>query len=160
VERLGYLQMSVLVPDSKGMVPTRYKVGALDECVRAAIDYANANHNVYIEGRTIRPETERGRRGDADDTEWVFALVIDSDADKGQGVKLDDIQPTMTVESSPGNKHYWFFVEKALDTGSATAPRAVCARSLSATSMSTPAASHRNVPSSNWAARRPRRNTS
>jgi hypothetical protein len=37
----------------------------------------------------------------------VFAFVIDSDADKGKGLDLGGIVPTLTVESSPGNAHHW-----------------------------------------------------
>jgi hypothetical protein len=113
-ERLGYLQISVNIPDTTGWVPTRYKIGAIDECVRAAGDYGDNRHNVYVEGRTIRPETKPGERGGTEDTEWVFAFVTDSDADKGKGFELGDIRPTMTVESSPGNHHYWFFLEKTI----------------------------------------------
>jgi hypothetical protein len=36
-ERPGSLQMSVLFPDSKGMIPTRYKIGNVDGCVRTAV---------------------------------------------------------------------------------------------------------------------------
>jgi hypothetical protein len=113
-ERPGYLQISVNIPDTKSWIPTRYKIGDVDECVRAATDYANSRHNVYIEARTIRPETRPGERGDTEDTAWVVAFVIDSDADKGKGFALGEIQPTLTVESSPGNAHHWFFLEKAI----------------------------------------------
>jgi RepB DNA-primase from phage plasmid len=111
-ERPGYLQLSYLVPDGK-MISTRHKIGAVDECVQMAVSYADSG-NVYVEGRTIKPETARGIRGDAADTEWVFAFVIDADADKAKGFDLGEIQPTMTVESSPGNHHFWFFLEKAI----------------------------------------------
>jgi hypothetical protein len=112
-ERPGYLQLSYLVPDGK-MILTRHKIGAVDECVQMAVSYADSGQNVYVEGRTIKPETARGIRGDAADTEWVFAFVIDADADKAKGFDLGEIQPTMTVESSPGNHHFWFFLEKAI----------------------------------------------
>jgi hypothetical protein len=113
-ERLGYLQISVNIPDTKGWVPTRYKIGVIDECVRAAGDYGDNRHNVYVEGRTIRTETKPGERGGTEDTEWVFAFVTDLDTDKGKGFDLGEIQPTMTVESSPGNHHFWFFLEKGI----------------------------------------------
>jgi hypothetical protein len=103
-----------VIADTKSWVPTRYKIGDVDGCVRAAVDYANSRHNVYIEARTIRPETSPGERGDTADTAWVVAFVIDSDADKGKGFDLGEIQPTLTVESSPGNEHFWFFLEKAI----------------------------------------------
>jgi hypothetical protein len=65
--------------------------------VRAATDYANSGHNVYIEGRTIKPETASGLRGDVADSALEFALVIDSERD----FDLGEIVPSMTVESSP-----------------------------------------------------------
>jgi putative DNA primase/helicase len=77
-------------------------------------DYGDNRHNVYIEARTIRPETRPDVRGDTEDTAWVFAFVIDSDADKGKGFDLGGIVPTLTVESSSGNAHHWFFLEKAI----------------------------------------------
>jgi RepB DNA-primase from phage plasmid len=113
-ERPGYLQTSFNVPDSKAWIPTRHKIGDVEGCVRASIDYANSGHNVYIEGRTLAQPGAGGERGDTGDSAWVFALVIDSDADKGKGFELGHVTPTLTVESSPGNAHYWFFLEKAI----------------------------------------------
>src|SRR5262249_23590080 len=45
----------------------------------------------------------------------VFALVIDSDADKGMGwTPAATIHPSMTVETSPGNFQFWFFLKAAV----------------------------------------------
>jgi hypothetical protein len=69
------------------------KIGDVDGSVRAASDYGDNRHNAYIEGRTMRPETKPGERGDTEDTEWVFAFVTDSDADKGKGFDLGGSNP-------------------------------------------------------------------
>ena len=49
-----------------------------------AIAFGATGHNVYIEGRTVRADLRGNKRGDFKDTAWVFALVIDSDNDKGR----------------------------------------------------------------------------
>src|SRR5215218_8666327 len=51
--------------------------------------------------------------GQAEDTRAVFAFVVDSDADKGEPARLPT-EPTMIVETSPGNFHFWYFLEKAI----------------------------------------------
>jgi D5 N terminal like/RepB DNA-primase from phage plasmid len=44
----------------------------------------------------------------------VFALVVDSDADKG-AAWTPNVPVSLAVETSPGNAHFWFFFEQALD---------------------------------------------
>src|SRR5262249_34457746 len=45
---------------------------------------------------------------------WVFALVIDSDSDKGRAW-TPTAQASIIVETSPGNAHFWFCLARAVD---------------------------------------------
>jgi hypothetical protein len=115
IENPGYLQMSRLHPTSEKLVPNRYRLDDVERMVRDAITDCEAGHNVYIEGRTIREDAERGGRGKLSDTAWVFALVIDNDADKGMGWTPPAANPpSMSVETSPGNSQDWLFLRKAI----------------------------------------------
>jgi DNA-binding Lrp family transcriptional regulator len=44
----------------------------------------------------------------------VFALVVDSDNDKGAGW-TPTVPTSLAVETSPGNAHFWFFLETAVN---------------------------------------------
>jgi DNA-binding transcriptional ArsR family regulator len=44
----------------------------------------------------------------------VFALVVDSDADKG-AAWTPTVPASLAVETSPGNAHFWFFFDRAVD---------------------------------------------
>jgi hypothetical protein len=112
-ERPGLLQMSRLHPTSEQLVPSRYRIGDIEHMVAAAISDSEAGHNVYIEGRTVREDLRGSVRGTLEDTRAVFAIVIDSDADKGMGWQ-PTVPVSMTVETSPGNYQYWFFLRKAV----------------------------------------------
>jgi hypothetical protein len=46
----------------------------------------------------------------------VFALMIDSDADRGRGWNGD---ASLIVETSPGNRQYWYFLDEAISAGEA-----------------------------------------
>ena len=78
-----------------------------------AIASANAGHNVYIEGRTVRKELRGNKRGGLKDTMWVFGLVADCDADKGKAGNVT-VNPTIMSETSPGNRHCWFVLAHAV----------------------------------------------
>ncbi len=71
-----------------------------------------ARFNVYVEGRTIDVRAS-ARRGSANATRGVFAFVDDSDGEKGKGGDLK-LSPTWSVESSPGNRHNWILLDRAL----------------------------------------------
>ena len=83
--KAGLLQVTSLHPLVGGMkIVGRFDIDAEDEILEVAIAEAEAGFNVYIEGRTISPDTPRGKRGGEESTMGVFALVVDSDADKGK----------------------------------------------------------------------------
>lgn len=88
--------------------------------VKAAIADSGAGHNVYIEARTVRP-LSGSKRGTLKDTVTVFALVIDSDADKDEGWEPPGAgkQPSIVVETSPGNRQFWLLLDKATDAAEA-----------------------------------------
>src|SRR5215467_11303177 len=112
----GVLQLVRLHPMSKDLVPTRYTLDDVEDMIKAAIADCEAGHNVYIEGRTLPASLRGGERGKLEVTIAVFALVIDSDADKGMGwTPPATIRPSMIVETSPGNFQFWFFLRVALD---------------------------------------------
>ena len=111
-ERPGVLQLEHR-PYGRRRRHTRFAIGQIDRMVEAAIADASAGKNVYVEARTVS-ETLRGRaRGAADATRGVFAFVVDADADKGKPATLP-VEPSLIVESSPGNLHYWLFLDRAL----------------------------------------------
>jgi hypothetical protein len=110
----GVLQMSRLYPDDRaGTVPSRFTIGSVDAMVKEALGHAQGGHNSYIEGRTVRNGLVGKERGKLADTEWVFAFNIDSDADKDKGGTVA-AEASLIVESSPGNRHYWYFLDRAL----------------------------------------------
>jgi hypothetical protein len=111
----GFLQMSRLHPASKQLVPTRYDPSATDTMADDAISDSDAGHNVYLEGRTVRPDLKGPERGKLEDTAWVWAFVVDSDSDKNKSWLPTPAQaPSLVVETSPGNHHFWFFLDKAI----------------------------------------------
>ena len=64
--------------------------------------------------RTIREDAPRGNtRGTLAETAAVFALVVDSDADKQMGW-TPTVPVSMTVATSPGNFQYWLFLREAV----------------------------------------------
>src|SRR5262249_13101751 len=75
---------------------------------------SEAGHNVYIEGRTVRRDLRGKQRGALKDTIAVFALVVDSDADKNEAW-FPTVPVSLSVETSPGNVHSWFFLKRAVE---------------------------------------------
>ncbi len=110
----GMLQLDMLSPNNPdgGMQTTRFPIGAADAMADVAIDAAMDGLNVYVEGRTIDVRAGAGR-GKANATRGVFAFVDDSDGEKGKGGDLR-LSPTWAVESSPGNRHNWILLDRAL----------------------------------------------
>src|SRR5262249_36539964 len=86
----------------------------VERTTREAVSASQSGHNVYIEGRTVRRGLGPKERGGLEDTIAVFALVVDSDADKSKAWS-PTVPVSLTVEPSPGNKHFWLFLETALD---------------------------------------------
>jgi hypothetical protein len=82
----------------------------------AAVADAEAGFNCYIEPRTIRHDAPK--RGSAEDTRAVFALVIDRDAYSGRAGK-EFADPTLRVETSPGSGHDWYFLDRAISAADA-----------------------------------------
>jgi AAA domain/RepB DNA-primase from phage plasmid len=113
VDRPGFLQISRLHPASEDLVPSRYQLDDLEHMIGAAVADSAAGHNVYIEGRTVREELRGNGRGKLEDTRAVFAIVVDSDADKQMGW-TPNVPVSLTVATSPGNFQYWFFLRKAI----------------------------------------------
>jgi putative DNA primase/helicase len=114
----GVLQLTRLSPIDGKLVPSRFKLDDIDGMVRAAVADANAKHNVYIEGRTVRSDLRGTARGPLADTEFVFGLVIDADHDKGKEGAIT-VRPSLTIETSPGNFHYWYLLTQPLAAGPA-----------------------------------------
>jgi hypothetical protein len=113
-ERPGLLQLTRQHPlDEKKFAPSRFALDDLKGMIDTAVNDANAGHNVFVEPRTVRAGLTKGR-GKEIDTSWVFALVVDSDADKGDAAH-DLPKPSLVVETSaPHNRHLWYFFEEAL----------------------------------------------
>lgn len=111
-----FLQISRLHPTSENLVSSRYTLDDGERMIEDAVGAANAGHNVYVEARTIREDAARGNgRGKLEDTAAVFALVIDSDADRQMGWEPNGAaSPSLSVETSPGNFQFWFFLRDAV----------------------------------------------
>lgn len=111
----GLLQMFRINPEvEKDTRIFRFTIGDVDGMTAQAVADAKAGYNVYVEGRTVKPTLSRNSRGTAAfDTIGVFALVVDSDGDKGKGATAPALEPSMIVESSPGNEHHWYFLDRA-----------------------------------------------
>jgi RepB DNA-primase N-terminal domain len=113
----GVLQICRKAPNDSDVIPVRYRLGdagLVDRLTHDAVVASAAGLNVYIEGRLVRSDLRGKKRGELKDS-CTFALVVDSDADKGMGwIPPAGIRPTLTVETSPGNAQHWFFFERAL----------------------------------------------
>ena len=108
----GMLQLDFLHPNGGSMHSTRFPIGAVDAMADSAINAAEGGLNVYVEGRTVDVRTSAGR-GKANATRGLFAFVNDSDGDKGKAGAMP-IAPTWSIESSPGNRHDWIVLDRAL----------------------------------------------
>jgi hypothetical protein len=110
--------MSRKHPNDDDLVPTRYHLDSADLIERMTHDAladSEAGHNVYVEARLVDFGLKGKQRGELGDSSCVFALVVDSDADKGMGWNPPAAaRPTLTVETSPGNAQHWFFFDRAL----------------------------------------------
>lgn len=109
----GLLQLIRIHPASEKTVTVsgRFKIGQIDEMAALAIADAEGGHNSYVEARTVR--SDAASRGTGEETVAIFGLVLDRDADKGMAGE-QFVEPSMRVETSPGNAHDWFFFDKAL----------------------------------------------
>jgi hypothetical protein len=109
----GVLQLTRLDCRDGKLVPTRFLIDDVEGMVKTAVNDANAGFNVYIEPRTVRADLRGPTRGTLDDTSFVFAVVVDADNDKGKGGTVS-LRPTLTVETSPGNYHYWYLLDRPI----------------------------------------------
>ena len=116
--RPGVLQLCCLSPVDEKMIPHRFRLDDVEGMVKTAVEAAKAGLNCYIETRTMRADLRGRKRGAIEDTEFVFALVVDSDADKGKGGVIAT-QPSLTIETSPGNHHYWYLLTELLSAARA-----------------------------------------
>ena len=107
----GALQLSTLSPVDEKFIPNRFRLDDVDGMVGVAVSAANAGLNVYIEARTVTRRLRGKARGTIDDTEFAFGLVVDADHDKGKGGAVT-VRPSLTVETSPGNFHYWYLFDR------------------------------------------------
>src|SRR5262249_49211336 len=108
-----------MAPDDRGMTVECFNIGDVDHMLEAGLDHARSGRNVYVEARTVRPgrPSERGR-GKLESTIGWFAFVVDHDADTGKAGTVNG-HASVVVETSPGNAHEWFFLDRALDAGEA-----------------------------------------
>jgi putative DNA primase/helicase len=109
----GVLQICRISPIDESVVPSRFLLDDVEHMVKTAIGDAAAGHNVYIEARTVHAGLRGNARGTLADTAWVFGLVADGDADKGKGGSIT-VRPSLVIETSPGNFHYWYLFTRAI----------------------------------------------
>jgi hypothetical protein len=114
----GCLQVCTLSGDDTIFDWKRFGFYQTDQLIAYALHQAERGRNVYVEGRTIRRDAVW--RGKMHESCWVFALVIDSDGDKARAW-AGDIEASLVVETSPGNRQYWFFLDEAITAEKARA---------------------------------------
>jgi hypothetical protein len=120
----GILQVILVHPLTEGVETIyRYELSDTDlieRMTREVVSASEAGHNAYIEGRTVRRSLGAKQRGGLADTIAVFALVVDSDSDKGKAW-APTVPISYTVATSPpnNNHHHWLFFEIALDPATA-----------------------------------------
>jgi putative DNA primase/helicase len=117
----GVLQLCRISPLDESVVPSRFNIDAVEEMITTAIGDATAGHNVYVEPRTVRADLRGRARGGINDTCWVFGLVVDCDADKGKGGSNITARPSLAIETSPGNYHLWYLLDRAIPAAQAKA---------------------------------------
>jgi RepB DNA-primase N-terminal domain len=115
---VGVLQLCRINPIDESVVPQRFILDDIENMAQTAINDALAGHNVYVEARTLRSDLRGNRRGGLEDTAWVFGLVADADADKGKAGNIT-VRPSLVVETSPGNFHYWYLFTRAIPAAQA-----------------------------------------
>ena len=124
IEQPGILNVVLVNPADDDVTSIyRYAIddpNLVENMISDAVNASEAGHNVYIEGRTVRPGLNGKQRGELGDTRIVFALVVDSDNDKGKAW-IPIVPTSLAVETSPNNRHFWFFFDKALDPATAKA---------------------------------------
>jgi hypothetical protein len=114
----GVLQIYRLNPIDESTVPSRFLLDDVDNMVKTAVGDAINGFNIYIEARTVRPDLRGNQRGAFEDTAWVFGLVADCDADKNKGGNIK-VRPSLVIETSPGNFHYWYLFTRAIPAAKA-----------------------------------------
>jgi RepB DNA-primase from phage plasmid len=116
----GVLQMCRKHPSDKVLIPTRYRLDSadlIDSMTRAALADSEAGHNIYLEARLVDFGLRGKKRGELAATRAVFALVVDSDADKNMAWNPPaGVRPTLVVETSPNNRQFWIFFKRALSS--------------------------------------------
>jgi len=115
VHQPGMMQLVAIHPASEDTLPFPFEIGEVGYMVEEAVRQSNAGFNVYVEARTIRKNAGRGKMAD---TVGVFAFVIDADHDKGKGGHTP-VQPSLAIESSPGNAHHWLLLDRPLPVAQA-----------------------------------------
>ena len=117
VNQPGMLQLVRIHPALEDTMTSRFAIGQVDPMVDEAVRQSDAGFNVYIEGRTVAKNASRGKLAV---TVGVFSYVIDADNDKGKGGHTP-VQPSLIVETSPGNLHNWLLLDRALPAAQAQA---------------------------------------
>jgi len=109
---VGCLQVCTLSGDDTVFAWKRFRFYQSDDLIAHALRQGELGRNVFIEGRTIRRDARwRGKRHE---TCWVFALVVDSDGDKGRAW-AGDVKASLVVETSPpNNRQFWFLLDEAI----------------------------------------------
>ena len=98
----------------------RHPVGDVEGSLKAAAAWASEPHrNVYVFFGVMRPGLSGPERGGKADIVVLTALVVDADRDKGELPRAAPVNPSMVIESSPGNTQQVFFLEKPLSAADA-----------------------------------------
>ncbi len=120
---VGLLQLVCIDPENERRIGSReFEIGDIDPMIDLAVRTAERGLNVYIEPRTITRSFALSRhaarlectgRGSKEDTRFVYAFLVDGDADKGKFSAVD-IEPSILVELSPGNQHTWLLLDRLI----------------------------------------------
>jgi hypothetical protein len=112
MEERGRLQICTRPPDEIAFDWRRFYFFEIEKMVAYAIHHGELGLNVYMEGRTLQASTKK--RGKLPETCATFALVTDSDSDKGKGSRSDKASLTVASSIGTGNRHYWYFLDQGI----------------------------------------------
>jgi hypothetical protein len=111
------IQLCSKAPDDTRFCTSSYCVGDTEQMITDALIDSEAGKNCFIEPRLVRPTKFVNERGGFGDTVAVFALIGDSDSpDRLFTAKLP---ASALIETSPGNEHRWYFLNRAIGVGDA-----------------------------------------
>jgi hypothetical protein len=91
----------------------RFAIGDVKGMSDAIMRYDMRPHaNVYVGLQVMRRDLEPGKRGGLKDIVANLGLVADMDADTGKNKGEMPVEPSLVLETSPGNKQVFYSISR------------------------------------------------